>query len=126
MSVPREPSSAGLSDVGTCRHCSGEDASWISVTLFAMKGLNFLRQNCKLDRGQLKLPLRGESVFAMILAIVQAHLCDFGESFGGGAAIARRPRASDPTRKLHLSEQKKRFKDKGNTVVTHYITGMLE
>ena len=42
MSVPREPSSAGLSDVGTCRQCSGVDASWISGTLFAMKGLNLL------------------------------------------------------------------------------------
>ena len=62
----------------------------------------------------------------MILAWEQTHLCDFGERFGGGAAIARGPRASDPTRKLHLSEQKKRFKDKGNTVVTYYTTSMLE
>ena len=27
MSVPREPSSAGLSDVDICRHCSGVDLS---------------------------------------------------------------------------------------------------
>ena len=63
---------------------------------------------------------------AMILARMQAHLCDFGKRFGGGTAIARGPRASDPTHKLHLSEQKKRFKVKGNTVVTHYTTSMLK
>ena len=53
-------------------------------------------------------------------------MCDFVESFGGGAAIAQGTRTSDSTRMLHLSEQKKRFKDKGNTVVTHYTTSMLD
>ena len=42
ISIPREPSSAGLRDVGTCRHCSGAETSWISVTLLAIKGLNRL------------------------------------------------------------------------------------
>ena len=62
----------------------------------------------------------------MILAWVQAHVCDFGESFGGGAAIARGPRASDPTHsQAAFIWTKKRFKVKGNTVVIHYKNSML-
>ena len=62
----------------------------------------------------------------MILAWVQAHLCDFGE------VLAAEQRSREdlaqvtlPTHKLHLSEQKKRFKVKGNTVVIHYKNSML-